>query len=423
MTTEEIRQRVAAIHAEKRNLISEADASSDIEEVRGINAKLDQLNNELMDLDEQFYEALDQSQRSAPIGAAQILGTYGMRSVPQSQTITNNNEVRNMILTPEMKTKYEQRGVDLKEHKAVSFDMDELDLRAITLSSGDLTVTTYSSDQLNPGFNGVSSVVDDVHVVPLHGGEAYQKGFVVSYGEGGYTTETDDYVDAEPVFDYVSTGKSKITAYAELSDAAGKLPSVQYAMEVRKGITQAIRKKIGRQIMIGAGGENAITGIFHAPEKVIPAATDLEISQITADTLDELVLGYGGSEDVEGIGYLILNKSDLAAFAALRDAEGRKLYEISINGNTGEITSKGSFKVPYIINSACPALSAADTLAGTYCMAYGKLQAYELPIFSPLEVAESRDFKFKSGHVAYRGVIWVGGTVAAYQGFIRVKKK
>lgn len=328
-----------------------------------------------------------------------------------------------MILTPEMKTKYEQRGVDLKEHKGVSFDVDELDLRAITISSGDLTVPTYSSNQLNPGFNDVSSVIDAVHAVPLVGGEAYEKGFVVSYGEGDYTTEVGDYAAAEPVFDYVSTGKAKITAYAELSDEAAKLPSVQYAVEVRKGITQAIRKKIARQILIGAGGANTITGIFNAPENVIPAATDLEIAQIGADTLDQMVLGYGGAEDVEGISYLILNKSDLAAFAALRDAEGRKLYEISINGNTGEITSKDSFKVPYIINSACPALSAAGTLAGTYCMAYGKLQAYEMPVFSPLTVEESRDFKFKSGHIAYRGSIWTGGTVAAYQGFIRVKKK
>jgi len=154
----------------------------------------------------------------------------------------------------------------------------------------------------------------------------------------------------------------------------------------------------------------------------IPLASDLVIVEIDADTLDNIVLGYGGDEEVEGGCDLILNKIDLAAFAAVRDAEGDKLYKIKLNGNTGTISSEGSFEVPFIINSICPSLTAVGTATDTYCMAYGKLMSYEMPIFSAFTVEESRDFKFKSGQIAYRGSVWAGGNVVSYKGFTRIKK-
>jgi hypothetical protein len=133
-------------------------------------------------------------------------------------------------------------------------------------------------------------------------------------------------------------------------------------------------------------------------------------------------MNYGGDEEVEGDACLILNKKDLAVFAALRSSDGKRIYTIKKNGNTGTISSDGSFDIKFIINSACPALSLAETQENTYCMAYGKMVAYELPIFSELTVEESRDFKFKSGHVCYRGSVWIGGNVAMYKGFTRIKK-
>ena len=56
-------------------------------------------------------------------------------------------------------------------------------------------------------------------------------------------------------------------------------------------------------------------------------------------------------------------------------------------------------------------------------MEYVSLSSYELPFFSPLEIEESRDYKFKQGIIAYRGDVIVGGTVSKYKGFVRIKKK
>ena len=123
--------------------------------------------------------------------------------------------------TRNLATKYEQRGADLKEKKAVTFDASELpEFRATTIGGGTLVVPTKYSNTLSPTFNQVSSVVDSVASIPFIGGESYVKGFEVGYGEGGYTTETGDYTDGDPETDYVSIGKAKITAYSEISDEA-----------------------------------------------------------------------------------------------------------------------------------------------------------------------------------------------------------
>lgn len=316
----------------------------------------------------------------------------------------------------------EQRGAALKAGKSVQFAIDELpELRAVTIASGDLVVEKKYSTTLNDSFGEVSGTIDVVNAVVLNGGESYRKGFVKGYGEGDYTAETGNYVETDPEFDYVDINKVKITAYTEITDEALKLPNVAYQSYVAQNIQTAIRKKISKMILAGTG-TNSFVGIFNAPANVIPTASDLGVDVITSDTLDDIVFSYGGDEEVEGVATLFLSKADLAAFAAIRDSEGRKLYTINPRGNTGTISSAGSFNVPYVINSAAPALSAAATANGTYCMAYGVPVNYEMPIFSNLTVEESRDFKFRTGQVAYRASIWAGGNVAAHKGFVRVKK-
>lgn len=56
-------------------------------------------------------------------------------------------------------------------------------------------------------------------------------------------------------------------------------------------------------------------------------------------------------------------------------------------------------------------------------MAYGYLQNYELAVFSDIDVRRSDDYKFKNGQTAFRASMFAGGSVAAWNGFIRVKKK
>ena len=311
----------------------------------------------------------------------------------------------------------EKRGADLKAGKAITVRANPL-----TTEDGILIEKKYSRE-LAPHFNEVSTLIDSVNSVPLQGGESYSKAFAVSGGEGDYTAEGDAAADSDPVTDFVAIAKSKITAFAEITEEIKKLPNVDYVTYVQGEVRNAIRKKITKQIIAGAGTANTLTGIYKAPANVIPVASDIEVAEIDENTLNDIVFSYGGDEDVEDGAVLVLSKADLRAFSNVKTMDTKRVYKIEKRGNTGTISyADGGVGVDYIINSACNSLSSADVAADSYTMVYGRPKAYELPIFSDLEIKEDASYKFKEGNICFRGVIFVGGNVGTYKGWMRVKK-
>lgn len=317
----------------------------------------------------------------------------------------------------------EERGAKAKKGAEVKYSAQAISKNIKgSLTVDDTAPVVHTATDVKETFNDVSSLIDRVKIVSLSGGETYQRGYVKSYGAaGGVTAEGANYSSSEPEFGYVTISKEKVTAYAEEPEEMAKLPNADYDGIVEKSITSNVRKKITKQIISGDGSTGSIKGIFYNPasatDDVIDRDTDISVASISNTTLDEIVYSYGGDEDVESIAVLILNKKDLKAFAMLRDQDGRKVYTIVNNGNTGTIDG-----VPFIINSECNALSDSNTAANKYCMAYGALENFELVVFSDIDARKSEDYKFKEGQIAYRASILVGGAVAAYNGFIRVKK-
>lgn len=319
---------------------------------------------------------------------------------------------------------FADRGQAIKNGKSVRFSAKVISHKINNaLSVSQTAPVTHTAPDIKPTFNDVSSLIDRVKAVPLQGGETYERAYVKSYGDGaGTTAEGADYNATEPVFGYVTIEKQKITAYTEEPEEMIKLPNADYDGVVEGSVTLAVRRYISRQILIGDGSTSKLKGIFFNPadkkDDVINRDTDKTFSTIDDGTLDEIIYSYGGDEDVEAVATLILNKADLKAFAKLRDKQGRKVYTIVNHGNTGTIDG-----VPYIINSACAAVTATATAETPYCMAYGVLENYELAIFSDIDTRRSDDYRFKSGQTAYRASIFVGGAVAAKDGFIRVKRE
>jgi len=305
-----------------------------------------------------------------------------------------------------------ERGRELKAMNAVKLTTE-----------GVLVPTRYGTD-LMPAWNEVSSIVDLVRIFPRIGGEAFERSYVRGYGEGQEVADDADYYESDTEFGVVRISKSKITVYTEEDEGVLKLPDIDYDAEVVNGVRIALRKRIARQILVGPGTADRITGIFasnysssNPKAGAIDPSTDLQLATIDEGTLDEIIFSYGGEEDVESGAVLILNKADLKAFAKLRDGNGNRIHTISYNGNTGLIDG-----IPFIINSACGVLSGGSTEPDTYCMAYGHLSNYGLAIFSEIDVQRSTDYKFRSGQVAHRGSVYVGGNVIKWNGFVRVKK-
>ncbi|WIG40326.1 phage major capsid protein [Bacillus toyonensis] len=327
----------------------------------------------------------------------------------------NNNQMSEMRTVETFNNEPQKQAVELETSEKRGQAL--MENRAVTVGSGNVVLPKHSATDIRPTFNEVSTLIDRVSSKTLKGGESYQQPYIKSYGEGDYTTEGNDYNTSETTFGYADITKAKVTAYSEDTEELQKLPAADYDAEVMKGITVATRKKLTREILIGTGATNRLAGIFSAAATAIDSATDLEISAIDASTLDEIIYSYGGDEDVEDAAVLILNKLDLKAFAKLRTSDGKKVYNVVSQGNSGTIDG-----VPFIINSACKAVSDAKTTAGQYNMAYGPLSNYQLTIFSDMDVQRSTDFKFKQGMIAHRGSVFAGGNVISKNGFLRVKK-
>ena len=303
------------------------------------------------------------------------------------------------------KEELEKRGAMLKEARVIQVSSEEILLPEHTAPN----IAAYP-------FAQVSSLVDRVKVVNLNGGETYKKSFIKGNGIAGLTAEGAAYSETEPDFGYLTITKVKVTAYTEITEELEKLPSLPYQAEVIKNINIALKKKISEQILKGPGTSNTFTGIFSDQAVALADSTPLEISAITDSTLDDIVFAYGGDEEIEGGAYLILNKNDLRAFAGLRTPEGRKVHTIDYINSTID-------GIPYIINSHCKALTDTNTSEGDYVMAYGGLHNYEVPIFSPVEIGKSTDYKFKDGIISYKASVFTGGNVVGYNGFLRIKKK
>ena len=424
MNKEKLLKMLKAKEEKRSAMATKAKSTEDIKELRSLNDDMAALNAEIAEL-RGMIDEIGAEERAAGQGSADPEVTpeeIEQRKAGQTMVMAGGGadvEARKVL-----EKTLETRGADLKAHKAIVVGFNEsTEERAVTIASDTLVTQTKYSNTLSPKFNEVSGLIDKVAAVPLNGGEAYRKGFEVSDGTGDYTAETGAYTTEDPTFCYVDIGKAKSTAYSEITDEAQKLPNIMYQAMVSNAVRKAIRKKITAQILTGDGATNHLTGILNAPVAVIPAATDIEISAIDADTLDTIVFGYGGDENVEGDATLVLNKQTLAAFNAIRATDGKKLYKITLDatGNAGTISSDQSFSVPFVLNSALP--SFADAVADTdYFAVYGKLAAYEMPVFSPLTIEESKDFKFGTGQIAYRGSVWCGGNVVAYKGFVRIKK-
>lgn len=326
--------------------------------------------------------------------------------IEKKMSLTKMTEIP-MIST---KNKAEQRDILEKRGK------DLMENRTIKVSSDEVLLPEHVDSTLAPyPFKPVSELVDRVHTINLQGGETYTKSYVKSYGEAGTTEEGASYTETEPHYGYVTIPKVKVTAYTEITEELEKLPAINYQAEVIKNINISLRKKISQQIIKGDGTTNNFTGIFSDKADALKDQADLEISAIDENTLDDIVFAYGGDEAIENGACLIINKNDLRAFAKLRTKEGRKVHNIDYVNQTID-------GIPYVLNSNCSALSDPSTGTGTYCIAYGSLLNYEVPIFSNVEIGKSTDYKFKDGIICYKASVFTGGNVVGYKGFVRVKK-
>lgn len=420
-----MQEQIKALEEKRAKLVEQSKKSEDVAELKSLNQQIATINDVLATLRSATPNAAkdeEEDERTAAVNDPNAKVVERSPRFVQGKGFipVEESDARSLNTALEQR---EKAGKDLKEKRAVKLPLSVFgELRAVTVTpaSGQpatIVVPNTYSPNINPDFPVVSSLVDAVAHLTLDGGNSFTQAYVAGIDTGNYTAEGDNAAAAETKFAYAEIYKTKITAYAELTEELENLPSAPYADIVFQNIRTSMRKLLAKEILVGAGGTNQLVGIFSDKATAIDPTTDLEMSQITDTTLDEILFKFGGDEDVEDPAVLILNKADLLAFSKVRTSTKQKFYDIQLNGNSGTISG-----VPFIINSACKSLMAATTLTGDYCMAYGNLSNYQLVEFAQMDVKRSDDYKFPAGMTAYRGVCWFGGNVTRHNGFIRIKK-
>lgn len=425
------KEMIKRLEERRSALVAKSEKCDNVEELRSIHDQLQALNEDLAELRSMQKEqeesekrgAKTPEQQEAEARTAAVNGEDGQEQRgKQPEFVPGKGFKKSAEGRSADESAFENReqaGKELKENRSVNSPLSITgEIRSVSVGDGStIVVPSLSSKEINPNFPVVSSLVDGVDTLTLNGGESFKQPYVNNITAGNYTAEGAAAATADTTYAYASINKAKVTAYSEVTEELLKLPDAPYADNVFQNIRTSMRMLIGKEILVGAGGTNQIVGIFDDGATAIDASTDLALSAITDTTLDEIVFNYGGSEEVEGTAVLILNKLDLLAFSKVRTQTKEKFYDIKSFGNTGTING-----IPFIINSACKALSKDATESGEYCMAYGNLKNYKLVEFSPTEVKRSTDYKFKEGMIANRGLVMLGGNVVHKNGFLRVKK-
>ena len=404
-----IKQRLAEIKAELTKLRASIATAKD-EELDGIEEQIAKLETERTSLRKRL-EMQNAAKRAAMMESEDDEDESDdedeENDEPEVRSVASQGQSRQQKRADERKKEKEMRGAAWRKNN-----------RTVVLDSSVL-IPEKKSSTLNPyPFNEVSSILNVVNYLDVIKGESYEEPFIVDTGMADYTGqagangEGGEYKEVGMDWDTVKINKTKITAYSEITKELEKTPDANYAGAVEGNVTVSLRKKLAREIVIGDGADGHFVGIMSSAVKANTVA-DYNLGVINENTLDELILNYGGEEDIESSMALLLNKLTLLAFSRVRGSDKRKVYNINYANNTID-------GIRFYTSSSVKSFEAAAT--GDAFLAYGDFNKYRVAVFSDIETARSTDYKFRQGITAFRGDVFMGGNIIAYKAFIRVFK-
>lgn len=420
-----LKKRLAEIKAELRSLQDSLATAKD-EELDGIQEKMTTLQTEMTSIrkkiqmqaqaqrmamgitedtdDDEDGEGTDEGDEGDGTGAPQV----------RSAIISQQNDDSKAKRSAQAVEKRKKMGEDLIQNRTVILDSTVIIPKK---QSGVLTPFPY---------NQVSSILDAVKYTPIINGETYESPYIIANGIGDYTEQPTSsgtggkYHNVQPSWDKVTITKTKITAYGEITKELERTPVANYAGAVEANITISLRRKLAREIVIGDGATGHFTGIFASTLNSKNTVADYKIGAINENTLDEIVLNFGGDEDIESKMSLLLNKLTLLAFAKVRGSDKRKVYTINYEAGTIDGIKFFTSSDVKAFSKATAGVESTAGGRGDAFLAYGDFNKYEVGVFSNIETAKSTDFKFDQGITAFRGDVYMGGNIVGYKAFMRI---
>lgn len=306
-------------------------------------------------------------------------------------------------------------GERLKNHERVSFRPQDI-LKAMGRAQNGLTWTgqlvqpTGGGSEVHDGFNAqVSTLIDQVRVEDFTGLSAWEEPYLKSIQEaqGNSVAEISGKprTESDPTFRKAKVMATEMSVTSLVDRNIADLSPVNYAAKVQQYAMTALRR-LGNDRIINGDGKGApeMFGILNAKNTDGEAIfqTVENVTAIDADTLRNLVFGYGGDEEVAANAKLVLSKKALYQLGQvkLKTGDNRKLYEITQTGNTGTI-KEGGLTVPYILASKC----------GDTKLLYGDPSQYLLGLFGVYSIRIDESVKSLERMIAILGDVKVGGNL------------
>lgn len=407
-----IKQRLAEIKAELKQLRSSIATAKD-EELDGIQEQINKLVAERATLQKRL-----EMQNAAKRAAMAEDEDDDSDEDDEDDSDEEDGQVEVRQVAAQGQSRQQRRAAERKKEKEMRGAAWRKNNRTVVLDSSVLIPENKSSTMTGMPFNQVSNILNVVNYLDVIKGESYEEPFIVETGMADYTGQVSEsgtggeYHEVGLDWDTVKINKTKITAYSEITKELEKTPDANYAGAVEGNVTVSLRKKLAKEIVVGDGEDGHFVGIMSDAVKPI-TVSDYEIGEINENTLDELILNYGGEEDIESEMALLVNKLTLLAFSRVRGSDKRKVY--TINYAAGTIDG-----IKFHTSSYVKGFETASV--GDAFLAYGDFNKYRVAVFSDIETARSTDYKFRQGITCFRGDVFMGGNIVAYKAFIRVFK-
>lgn len=404
-TLEEIMKRLAEIKADT----NARSATITQEEIAKFSAEIDKLEKAKSDIEA----------RNAFTKKLQNTNLSGI----QTKESTHSPEADKPDADVELRSK---RGAAYKLHANVEIPYQRTAITT-TASDGVIVPVNYEKNVDVFPWNEVSSIADLVTYVSLPGGSQYTKAYQKSTGEGDYTLEPTIvgtgadgiYHAVDTTFGKVDIKRNKITALAFESEEMRDVPDANYGTLIEDNVTLSLKKKVAKEIVVGSGTGTEFVGVA-AP---IATATNLNADTYTVNpyainenTLDSVIIDFGGEENIENKEALLINKASLKSFLGVRGTADKKpVYNISYQGNTALING-----VRCVFTKNLPTF--ADAAVGAVWGIYGDWSKYIVLDFGGTAIATSAEKLFDQGIIEIRGRTYAGGAPAGYKAFERLTK-
>lgn len=383
--------------------------------------KLIDLVNQRANLLEQAEAALQAGNQTEYNSAMEKIGNLN-GDIKQVKDLLDEQE-KNFggKLTPaEKKDIASERGNELLQGREVKFTTDEVRrvINSVTLATGTLAEPTGAGSTVRgiPG-SAVSSILDQVSVIDLHGMSSYQEPYVITEltanaGKVETLAGTARAASTDPTFGVAEIKPYEVNTTSYVDRNLANLTPANYYDVIYSQAMRALRRKIAKFILNGdAETTHVFQGIKTAKNKAGTAiyATST-VTAIDVNTLDELYFAYGTDDALDPNARLLLTKKNLKALGQIRGTnEKRRLFNITPgeNGNVGTITD-GGMVIPYTI---CSDLADTDLL-------YGGTMNYELGLFGDYSIRVDESVKAVERLLTILGDVQAGGNLVAHHGFV-----